>query len=353
MFEQFGFETVTPMQVSVAFALIIGVMFGALAQHLKFCFRSAVVGDQDSKPVARGVWFTALGAALLGTQVLVANGYISFEEHRLFTQELPILVILTGGLIFGIGMVLTHGCISRLTVLAGTGNLRSLTVIIVFAVLAHATLKGVLAPVRVWLGSVTVPLGETASLADLPGGAEFWAGALTLAAFAFAFKSGISWRSGVLAVVLGLLVPAAWVGTGFILQDKFDPIVMQSLSFTSPMADLLFWSIASSSIPAGFGVGLILGVVTGAALAAVSKGEFSWQTFETPGQTRRYFLGASLMGVGGVLAGGCTVGAGLAGVPTLSIAALLALASIAAGGLLAQYIFHPKGLSNLTAVDAH
>ena len=353
MFEQFGFETVTAMQASVVFGLIIGVIFGALAQHLKFCLRSAVVGDQDSKPVARGVWFAALGAALIGMQVLVLKGFLSFEDHRLFAQEMPVIAILAGGLIFGIGMVLTRGCISRLTILAGTGNLRASTVIIVFAVLAHATLKGVLAPVRVWLGSVTVPLGEMASLADLPGGAVFWAGALALASFAFAFKSGITWRSSVLSMILGLLVPAAWVGTGFILQDGFDPIVMQSLSFTSPAADLLFWSIASSAIPAGFGVGLILGVVTGAALAAVSKGEFSWQSFETPGQTHRYFLGASLMGFGGVLAGGCTVGVGLAGVPTLSIAALLALASIVLGGLLAQYILHSKGRNNLAIVGAH
>jgi hypothetical protein len=71
MFEQFGFEIITPMQTSFVFALIIGVLFGALAQHLKFCFRSAVVGDKDAKPVARGIWFTALGSALLGTQLLV------------------------------------------------------------------------------------------------------------------------------------------------------------------------------------------------------------------------------------------------------------------------------------------
>jgi uncharacterized membrane protein YedE/YeeE len=116
------------------------------------------------------------------------------------------------------------------------------------------------------------------------------------------------------------------------LQDEFDPIVMQSLSFTAPAADLLFWTVASSAIPAGFGVGLILGVVLGAAATSLSKREFQWQSLETPKQTGRYFLGGTLMGVGGVLAGGCTVGAGLAGIASLSIAALLALASIALGG---------------------
>jgi uncharacterized membrane protein YedE/YeeE len=149
------------------------------------------------------------------------------------------------------------------------------------------------------------------------------------------------------------LVPFAWLGTGFILQDVFDPIAMQSLSFTSPAADLLFWSIASSSIPAGFGVGLILGVVFGSALAAISKSEFVWQSFENAEQTKRYFLGAGLMGVGGVLAGGCTVGAGLGGVPTLSIAALLALAFIAGGAVLANYILHPRGRASLAPLVVH
>lgn len=135
------------------------------------------------------------------------------------------------------------------------------------------------------------------------------------------------------AVLIGLLVPIAWVGTGFILYDEFDPIAMESLSFTAPAADTLFFIVASSSIPAGFGPGLVGGVLMGALLAALLSGRFQWQSFEGPRQTGRYMTGAGLMGIGGVLAGGCTVGAGLAGIPTLSVAALLALASIALGGL--------------------
>ena len=137
------------------------------------------------------------------------------------------------------------------------------------------------------------------------------------------------------------------------MKIEFDPIAMQSLSFTSPAADLLFWSIASSSIPAGFGVGFILGVVFGSAIAAITKSEFIWQSFENTQQTKRYFLGAGLMGVGGVLAGGCTVGAGLGGVPSLSIAALLALASIAGGAVLANYILHPRGRASLAPLVVH
>ena len=101
---------------------------------------------------------------------------------------------------------------------------------------------------------------------------------------------------------------------------------------------MLFWSIASTSIPAGFGVGLIGGVILGSFTAAISKNEFQWITFENHQQTKQYLLGAVLMGSGGVLAGGCTVGAGLAGIPTLSFAAISALICVVIGALMTKYI---------------
>jgi uncharacterized membrane protein YedE/YeeE len=333
MFEQLGFETLTPVTASIIFALIIGVIFGAIGQHTKFCFRRGIVGDATERKSARGVWFMALTAAIIGTQVLVATDIISFADHRFFVSEIPVVAIALGGLLFGAGMVLTRGCVSRLTVLTGTGNIRAMIVLVVFAITAHAALKGILAPIRVWAGSFTIDFGETVSFAQLPGGATSWTLLLSLAALSLVIKSGAKPTHLALAVILGLLVPLSWVGTGYILFDEFDPIAMQSLSFTSPSADLLFWAVASTAIPAGFGVGLIGGVVTGSAIASLAKGEFKWQSFETPEQTHRYLAGAMLMGLGGVLAGGCTVGAGLGGIPTLSFAAILALTFIAIGAI--------------------
>ncbi|WP_425038014.1 YeeE/YedE family protein [Primorskyibacter sp. S187A] len=344
MFESFGFEETTAKQASVVLALMLGVAFGFLAERTKFCLRRSLVGEDRRQ--AAGVWLLALATALIGTQAAVAAGLISFADHRFMAAELPWLAIIAGGALFGAGMVLTRGCVSRLSVLTGSGNLRALTVLIVFAIVAHATLKGVLAPVRTTLGSVTTSLGEVTSLAALPGGALVWTSVIALGAVAFALRSGNRWGTLVMAALIGLLVPAAWVGTGFVLFDDFDPIAMESLSFTSPAADSLFWVVASTSIPAGFGVGLLGGVIAGAALASVLFGAFKWQSFGAPRETGRYFAGAAMMGVGGVLAGGCTVGAGLAGVPTLSVAALLALASIAAGALLANRALAPGAQPN-------
>ena len=338
MFESLGFENATPQQVSLYFALGLGVLFGLLAARTEFCFRRAVIGEDRQQ--ARGVWAMALLTALVGTQVVVTLGLVDFSDHRYLTSDVPVLAIALGGLLFGIGMVLTRGCVSRLVVLSGTGNLRAILVLAVFVIVAHATLKGVLAPWRVAIGGVTFDAGSYGTLAALPGGA--WGATLLIAVIAAAFV----WRSGTglgrlgLAALLGLLVPLGWAGTGYVLMDEFDPIALESLSFISPMSEGLFWLIASSAVPAGFGVGLVGGALLGGFLAALIWRQFAWASFETPRQTLRYIAGAVLMGFGGVLAGGCTIGAGLAGVPTLGLSALLALIFIGLGGVVAQRVLN-------------
>ena len=329
MFESFGFESLTAPQAAVYLGLVLGIAFGALAQVTRFCFRRALVGSSAERRPALAIWVAALATAVVGTQGAVAAGWISFDDHRFLAADLPVLAIVAGGLMFGAGMVLTRGCVSRLTVLFASGNLRAMTVLLIFAVTAHATLKGILAPLRTSLGSVTLPLDSAA----LPGQPVIWTMIVVLAALAIAYRSGARPLHLGLAAALGLLVPAGWVGTGLVLFDDFDPVALQSLSFTAPYADTLFWTVANTSIAASFGVGLIGGTLAGALLLAVIRGEFAWQSFDSPAQTGRYASGATLMGIGGVLAGGCTVGAGLAGVPTLSLAAVLAISAIALGAL--------------------
>lgn len=341
MFETLGFENYTAPQVAVFFGLTLGVLFGILAERTKFCFRRGIAGE-DAKQ-ARGVWAMGFAAAIIGTQAAVAMGWVGFADHRYHASALPVAAILAGGVMFGAGMILTRGCISRLTVLGATGNLRALTVVAVFAIAAHATLKGVLAPLRTSLGSITIGLGESTGFNALPGGPLPWTGLIAALALVIALRSGNRWTMLVQAALLGLLVAAGWAGTGWLLYDDFDPIAMESLSFTSPMAESLFWVIASTAVPAGFGAGLIGGTLVGALLSSLASRRFRWQSFSSPGETGRYLTGAVLMGVGGVLAGGCTIGAGLSGTATLSFAAFLALAAIAAGGVAMNAALQPRG----------
>ncbi|QCO54895.1 YeeE/YedE family protein [Pseudorhodobacter turbinis] len=336
MFESLGFENLTPRGASVILGLLIGLAFGILAEGTRFCLRRGLVGPKAERTPALALWAVALATALIGTQAAVALGWIGFESHRLLTPDLPWAAILFGGLAFGAGMVLTRGCASRLTVLTGTGNLRALTVLVVFAIAAHATMKGLLAPLRTTLGSLTLPMGDAISLGVLPGGPLLVTGLLAVVALAYAASARLGIKQVIAGVAIGALVPLAWVGTGLVLFDEFDPIGMESLSFTLPLSETLFWAIASSSVAASFGIGLFGGSVAGAALSSLATRRFKWQSFGSPAETGRYLLGGALMGVGGVLAGGCTLGAGLAGVPTLSVSALLALAAIALGARLAD-----------------
>ena len=138
MFEQLGLETLTAPQAALWFALALGCAFGALAQITRFCFRRMI--DGTDRRQAAGVWLMALATATLGTQAAIAQGWIDFADHRFMVADLPVLAIALGGLAFGAGMILTRGCVSRLTVLGASGNLRAVLVLVVFALVFNTVI---------------------------------------------------------------------------------------------------------------------------------------------------------------------------------------------------------------------
>lgn len=351
MFEELGLEGWTPVTASIVVGLAIGITFGLLAQRSRFCLRRGLVGDLKDRASALATWTFALAVALAGTTVLSAFGLVDFSSHRLHSGQLPVAALIIGGLMFGAGMFITRGCASRLTVLAGSGNLRAVVAILVFAVTAHATLKGVLAPVRTWLGSYTVDVGSYASLGAFTGGTLFWGSTLAIGLIAITLRNGTSLINLFYGGLIGALIPIGWLATGFILVDDFTPIPLESLAYTSSASETLFWWVAGTAIVPGFGVGLFGGTLLGSMLASTAASEFRWSGFTHDKPVARYLSGGALMGCGGVLAGGCTVGAGLSGVSILSIAALLALLSIIAGVLAAQ-AFANRSLSTSFPIPA-
>ena len=304
-----GFEYLTPLQASVVLGLALGAVYGMLAQRSGFCLRRSLVGEWSECLPALGVWVMGLALAIAGTQAAVAAGIVSFDAHRFLAPDLPVVSVLTGGALFGAGMVLSGGCVSRLTVLAGSGNLRSALVLVVFAVVAYATMKGVLAPLRTTLGGLTVDSGGRVALTALPGGAV-WAWALAFALAVLALRSGAASRHLAMAAGIGLLVPLGWAGTGYVLLDDFDPVPLQSLGFTGPMADTLFWTMASSADSGGFRHRPGRRRDRRQSLPHRSAaGEFRWSSLEGPRQTGRYLAGAATDG-GGRRAGGRVHGGG-------------------------------------------
>lgn len=336
MFEELGFVDLSAKDVSVWFGLLLGLLFGFLAEKSKFCFRRSVIKSDDRKE-AMGVWLFAFAFAIFGTQVAAFYELIDFSDNRYYAEDMQYLAIAIGGILLGTGMVLTRGCPARVTVLMGSGNLRAALVAVVFSITVLSMLKGFFAPIRLQLGEFTISpayLGFT----DLPGGAMAWGSLIALSALIVGIRSGARKRDLVMGSLIGLFTAVGWVGTGFILYDEFDPIAMQSLGATLPWSEALFWFVASSSIPLNFGCGLIGGMILGGFLGSVTGKRFKLQGFDGPQQTMRYTSGAILMGIGGVLAGGCTVGSGLTGMSTLSFAAVIAVAGIAIGGIVTDRI---------------
>ncbi|MEM6480954.1 MAG: YeeE/YedE family protein [Pseudomonadota bacterium] len=337
-----------PRALHVWVGLLLGLVFGVAAQISRFCLRRAVAGSAKERGSAAAVWLTALTSAVLGFAVMSSVGFTSLGEHSLISPEVPIVAIVLGGLCFGVGMVLARGCASRLTVLSATGNFRAIFVLIVIAITAHSAMKGVLAPVRTTVGSFSV---------NMQFGTVFSSSiVLALVSFLLAgITAAMVWRSRPGAVdlsfgaVIGFVAVAGWVMTSTLLFDEFDPLPVQTAAFIQPWSDTLFWTIASSAVPAGFGVGFIAGVFLGSFLSAAFRGELELQTFVTAKQTASYLFGGVLMGAGGVLSGGCTIGAGLSGVATGSLAAILALVSIVVGGWAANTTFRKSRPSHALA----
>ena len=324
-------DTIGVQAASVLLGLAVGATFGLLAERSAFCFRRSLIGEDRTQ--AAGVWLAALATAILLTQAAGAFGLVSFSGDRLLAPDVPLAAVTVGGLLFGAGMVLARGCISRLTVLAATGNLRAAITVLLVALIAHATMKGVLSPLREAAGSVTLPLGRHVSFAALPGGAALWTLLLSGGLGLFVLRSGARPSRIVMGALIGMLVPLAMIGTGYLAADPFEPIAAQNLSFTGPFADTLFWLVASSSIPDGFGVALVGGTLAGSFLSASLAGRLALQGFSSASETGRFLAGGSLMGFGGVLAGGCTIGGGLSGIAVLSVTAALALVAMAAGAI--------------------
>lgn len=337
--EAWGLDAYEPVQVLFWAGLALGAAFGVLAQISRFCLRRAIVEQGAERRRAGGVWIGALGAATLATALLVQGGALDLSGHRYLSADLPLGGLLAGGLMFGIGMVLTRGCISRLTVLAASGNLRAATVLLVFAVTAYATLRGVLAPFATDFASATTVDGAGGALL---GGLGVSGGVVALViggvALSLAFLSGARPAMVALGLGIGGLVALGWFATGILAFDEFDPQPAESLAFTSSTAGALFYAMAATALEPNFGLGLVIGALAGAHLSARIRGELALASFESPAQTLRYLLGAVLMGVGGVLAGGCTVGNGLSGVSSLGVGPMIGLAAIVLGGFAAQAV---------------
>ncbi len=337
--------------------LLVGLLFGLVGQRTNFCTMGAVadlvtLGDRRRLRA----WVLAAATALLGAQLLDAGGAVPLDRSMYLAPSLNWLGHGLGGGLFGFGMVLAGGCGSRNLVRLGGGDLRALVVLMVMGLFAYMTIGGLLAPLRVALEqatSIDLP-GPTQSLGDLAvaglGGLSGGAMDATLVrrATALVVLAGLllycladrgfrgSARHVGSGLAVGSCVVAGWALTGTAFDDLATrPVAPVSLTFVRPTADTFDWlqRFTAGRMP-GFGVASVIGTVLGAALGALGAGRFRLAAFTDVGDTLRSLAGAALMGIGGVMALGCTVGQGITGISTLAAGAFITFAAIVAGAVL-------------------
>ena len=319
--------------------LVVGTFFGFLAQRSRFCLLSAVI--EFSRNHGGGkltVWLFAFATAVLATQALAQGGWFDASVSRQIAARGSLSGAIVGGVLFGVGMILARGCSSRLLVLAAQGNLRSLMSGLVFAVAAQAAWTGVLAPVREAISAWwTVDGGSSRDLLARTGvghvGALVFGGVWLLAAIVWARRQRVTTWAWAGAVGVGFTIAGAWWATYAISLVSFDPHPVQSLSFTGPSADVLSRVLFMTDKPLTFDLGLVPGVFLGAFLAAALFGELKLEGFQGGAGMRRYLIGAMCMGFGGMLAGGCAVGAGLSGTAVFTLTAFVTLTAMWAAAM--------------------
>ena len=327
--------------------LIIGLAYGVVGLLSNFCLTSGLRGlwaDGDTRLIR--TFALALGVAIASVQLLAASGMVDLGKSIYLQPSFSVPLMFLGGALLGYGMVLANACGSRAVVLLGSGNLRSLVVVIVLGIAAQMTLKGLIAPGRI---AVLQATQTSPSVVSLPGllsslglsetlarmlGASALSGALIIFALAHApFQRA---RGQIAAgIAVGLLVAAGWFATGYLGADDFNPTPVTSLTFIAPIADTLQYVMLSTGLTLNFGIAMVAGVFAGSLITALVTRRFHWEGYTSPRHMLRSVGGAALMGAGGAMAYGCSIGQGLTGLSTLSLASFVAVAGIFAGSALA------------------
>jgi len=314
--------------------LVVGVVFGFMAQRSRFCLRSAVIEFARNRMGGKlTVWLFAFATAVGVTQALAWAGWFDASSARQLAARGSLSGAAIGGALFGIGMVLARGCSSRLLVLAAQGNLRSLLSGLIFAVTAQAALTGALSPMRLAIAEWwTIDGGSARDLIARTGighgGALLFALLWLVAAIVWARRQQVPPWGWAGAVGVGLSIAGAWWFTYAMSTVAFDPHPIQSLSFTGPSSEVLSRVLFVTDKPVTFDLGLVPGVFLGSFLAAALFRELKLEGFQGGPGMRRYIVGAMCMGFGGMLAGGCAVGAGLSGAAVFTATAWVTLCAM-------------------------
>ena len=360
----------------VLLGAVLGLVLGAVANGTNFCTMGAVSDWVNMGDMRRlRSWFLAMAVAILGVIWFESTGIIDISSSRvpyrgsMFFWPRYIL----GGLMFGVGMTLASGCANKNLIRIGGGNLKSIIVFIVVGLAAYAMTRtdfyGVvfhswMVPISPDLASMGIDdqsvgtiLGSLLGLEN-PASLNLYLGtALALVLLWVIFKAKDFRSSGELVlagVSIGLLTTFAWyvtassIGQEWVEAAEFMDVPppgvgAQSFTFVNPMSEsLVFLQSGIDLNLITFGMASLFGVIVGSFLYAIISRSFRIEWFANLKDFINHMIGAVLMGIGGVLAMGCTLGQGVTGVSTVALGSFIALGSIIIGSALTMKIQYYK-----------
>jgi len=354
----------------------IALIMGAVVNKTNFCTMGAVSDWVNMGDTGRlRAWVLAIAVGVLGVAGLEAAGLVNvtstFPPYR--QNNFVWLENVVGGLLFGIGMVLGSGCGNKTLIRVGGGNIKSVMVLLIIALISYfmvnpfpgsdKTLYSVLfypwtSPAAVML-STNQDLGAMLFDDNAATGRMVMGGVIGGLMLIWAFKSAdlrSSFDNILGGLVVGLAVLAAWYVTSNVMinadgemmsmqayvQDwelfapaeavkpaAAGPLASQSFSFVGPMGQTLGYAMGGfDRTLVTFGVMALAGVIAGSLLWSLISRSFRIEWFASGSDFFNHLIGGILMGFGGMLAIGCTIGQGVTGFSTLALGSILTFISI-------------------------
>ena len=323
--------------------LVGGMALGLAARIGRFCTLGAIEDVYYGESTLRlRMWGIAIGVAIIGTFALSAADLLDLSQTLYLSQRWNPLASVAGGLMFGYGMALAGNCGFGALARVGGGDLRAFLIVLIMGISAYMTLGGPFAELRLWIfggpeatlsgPSIAQGLSNLTNLSVNSIGISIGAALLLLTGLNRELR--ISSSSIIWGAVVGLAIVSGWAGTQWVATHGYDTPRIVSHTFSAPLGETIIYTMTSSGNTVSFGTGSVVGVVLGSLIGSLLKGQFRWESCDDPRELRRQLFGAFIMGMGAVIAVGCSVGQGLSAFSVLAYSAPVTFVCIMLGAAL-------------------
>ncbi len=341
--------------IIIIVGILIGAIFGFVLQRGRMCMNSAfrdIILLKEYK-LAKAV-VIALLVCMIGFGIMVLTSIVP----GLSPKPLTLLGSITGGVIFGMGMVLAGGCASGTTYRVGEGMVGSLIALLGFCIGLIVAKFGLLSQLTVALQSTPIVNADktpitlfgpfTPILMVIIGAVGFAAvtyfwilpaikekkekkGEEVFDLKTKIFKNGWPWYTT--GILVGIVNIIAWP-VAFYVAGKNYPLGISGGWLSNAQGVLT----GAALIPyMWFGL-IVIGIIVGAFVGAIIAGEFKIRAPKDGKILLQQLIGGIVMGIGAIIAMGCNIGNLLSGVPQFSLGGIVVSLGIVLGCWIMAYL---------------